>query len=57
MSIAFADTEIRFAVPTASIVLPVFVKPLPAEICPAPENWSNVISSVPSVGVPLCVAT
>ena len=43
MSIAFAETEILFVVPTTSIVLPVFVKPLPALICPAPENCSNAI--------------
>jgi len=38
-------------------VLPVLVKPAPAAICPAPENCSNVMFVVPSVGVPLCVAT
>ena len=46
-----------FAVPTTSIVLPVFVKPAPAEIWPAPENCSKVILVVPSVGVPFVVRT
>ena len=42
MLIASALTVIRFAVPTALIVFalaPVpFTRPLPASICPAPEN-------------------
>ena len=41
----------------AFIVLPVFVKPVPALIWPAPENCENVKSVEPKVGVPLCVAT
>ena len=54
---AFAVTLILSAVPTTSIVLPVLVKPAPAEICPAPENCSKVILVVQSVGVPFVVRT
>ena len=38
--------------PKAS-VLPVFVRPLPAVTCPAPENCVNVSAEVPNVAVPV----
>ena len=34
-------------------VFPVFARPTPAVICPAPENCVNVSASLPSVAVPV----
>ena len=50
---ASEETSIVLLSTATSKVLPVFVKALPALICPAPENWLNVMSVVPKVGVPL----
>ena len=38
---------------STEIVFPVFVRALPASICPAPENCVNTMLSVPSVAVPV----
>ena len=44
-------------VPTTSIVLPVFVRPAPATIWPAPLNCTKVRLVVPNVIVPSVVST
>ena len=54
---ASEDTSIVESSTATSNWLPVLVKASPADIWPAPENCSTVISVVPNVGVPLCVNT
>ena len=43
--------------PTALIVLPDLVSPVPAVICPAPENCANDKAVVPTVIAPFVVTT
>jgi hypothetical protein len=55
MSMLSVRTVMRSVVPTASMMLPVLVRPAPAVICPAPVNWVKLSPVVPRVMGPSVV--
>ena len=57
MSMVSAFAVMRSEVPPTLSVLPLFDMPVPAMICPAPENCVKVRSETPRVIEPVVVST